>query len=106
MFKKSVTWQEQLLTKYAKEHDLLMPSFYTDEGISGNKFNRPALNAMITDVENGNIGTVVVEDISRIGRNIVEVLRIINIFKNYSVRFVSVNEGINTFNPTQKGGFA
>ena len=95
--------QEKLLTEYAKTHKFSDPKHYSDEGVSGNRFDRPALNELIRDIEAGSIGTVVVKDISRIGRNIVEVTRIARLLEDNGVRLVSVCDGIDTFGLAQRG---
>ena len=96
--------QKKLLTEYVKFHDFSDIKHYSDEGISGNKFDRPALNELLNDVRNGNIDTVVVKNLSRIGRNIVEVIRLVKDLENYGVRLISISDEIDTFAQMQKGG--
>ena len=69
---------------------------YSDVGTSGIKLNRPALNELLREAENGNIDTVIVKDISRIGRSTVDVLRLVAELKKNNVRVISVVEGFDT----------
>ncbi|MBR1735672.1 MAG: recombinase family protein, partial [Firmicutes bacterium] len=68
-----------------------------DDGFSGTDFNRPAFNEMIEDMKNGNINCVIVKDLSRLGRDYINTGRYIEeIFPMYNVRFIAVNDGIDT----------
>ena len=58
-----------LLKSYALEHDFYPVQVYVDDGFSGTKFDRPDFQRMIQDIENGTVGTVIVKDMSRLGRN-------------------------------------
>ena len=67
----SIKNQKAILLKYANEHGLLNPQFYVDDGYSGTNFNRPDFIRLIDDVNAGLISTIIVKDMSRLGREIV-----------------------------------
>ena len=64
----SVANQKKLLQKYAKENDFGNTKFYVDDGYTGTNFNRPGFQQMIDDIEMGYITTVIVKDMSRLGK--------------------------------------
>ena len=65
----SIENQRLMLQKYAEEHRFPNIQFYVDDGFSGADFNRPAFKRMMTDVECGKVGIVIVKDQSRLGRD-------------------------------------
>ncbi|MDE7242938.1 MAG: recombinase family protein [Oscillospiraceae bacterium] len=65
--------QKRILETYAKEHNLVPYRFFVDDGWSGANFQRPGFMEMIELVENGEIKTVVTKDLSRLGRNYLQV---------------------------------
>ena len=69
----SVANQKKLLQKYAKENDFENTKFYVDDGYTGTNFNRPGFQQMIDDIEMGYITTVIVKDMSRLGRDYLQV---------------------------------
>ena len=69
----SIQHQKQILEKYAIDHGIEHYKFYVDDGYSGTNFNRPGFKEMLADIEAGRISTVVVKDMSRFGRNYLEV---------------------------------
>lgn len=64
----SIANQKRMLTKYAKENGFHNTRFYVDDGYTGTNFNRPGFKQMIEDVELGYISTIIVKDMSRLGR--------------------------------------
>ncbi len=64
----SIANQRKILQSYAKEKGFSCTRFYADDGISGTTFDRPDFQRMLTDIENGEIETVIVKDLSRFGR--------------------------------------
>ena len=58
----SISNQKQLLMDYAVTHELPSPRHFADDGISGTRFDRPAFLEMMEEIENGNIGSVVIKD--------------------------------------------
>ena len=69
----SIAHQIEILKKYAKDHNITRYKVYKDDGFSGKNFNRPGFQEMLSDIENGLVNTVIVKDISRFGRNYIEV---------------------------------
>ena len=69
----SIQHQKQILERYAKEHGIIKYEFYVDDGISGTTFNRPGFQEMLSDIEAGLINMVVVKDMSRFGRDYLQV---------------------------------
>lgn len=64
----SIQTQKTLLEEYAKRNNLTPFVHYTDDGWSGGNFTRPSWQRMILDIESGKVGTVIVKDMSRVGR--------------------------------------
>ena len=72
-----------------------------DDGYSGTNFNRPDFQRMITLVEQGKVGTVIVKDLSRLGRNYLETGNYTEvIFPEYKVRFIAINDSVDTIRET------
>ena len=69
----SISNQKTILTKYAAEHGFVNVRFYIDDGWSGANFNRPGFQEMLADIEEGLVETVICKDISRFGRNYLNV---------------------------------
>jgi len=100
----SVDSQKSILEDFALQDEYIdSHTFYIDDGYSGTDFNRPSVRRMLADVESGKISCVVVKDLSRLGRNYIEVGRYLEqIFPSLGVRFVSVTDNIDSFlMPTQ-----
>ena len=93
----SIVNQKELLSRYAKDRGFRNTQFFVDDGYSGANFNRPDWQRLITLAEAGKIGTVIVKDMSRIGRNYLQVgiyteLR----FPELNIRFIAVNDGVDS----------
>ena len=69
----SIGNQRALLTEYVEKQGWEVVDTYIDDGFSGTNFNRPGFKEMFSDIEAGIIGTVIVKDMSRFGRNYLEV---------------------------------
>ena len=102
----SIAHQKAILTEYANNHGLTNQRFYVDDGVSGVTFERAGFKAMLNDIENGMVGTVIVKDMSRFGRNYLMVGQYLEIvFPEYGVRFIAIgdnvdsNEGLNDLMP-------
>ena len=95
----SIAHQIEILTRYAKEHGITHYKIYKDDGYSGTNFNRPGFLEMLADIEAGMVSMVVVKDMSRFGRNYLEVGLYTEIrFPEMGVRFVAVNDGVDSEN--------
>ena len=92
----SISNQKQLLMEYAVSHELPSPRHFADDGISGTRFDRPAFLSMMEEIENGNIGTVLIKDMSRLGRDYLKVGQIVEMFRQKQVRLIAVNDGTDT----------
>lgn len=96
----SIAHQIEILKKYAKEHGITNYKIYKDDGYSGTSFNRPGFQEMLADIEAGMVSMVVVKDMSRFGRNYLEVGLYTEIrFPELGVRFIAVNDGVDSDNP-------
>ena len=99
----SVTSQKALLNEFVKEHDdLTIYDTYIDDGYTGTDFNRPGFQRLLEDMRKGNIDCVLVKDLSRLGRNYIEVGNYIEqIFPLFNIRFIAINDIVDSFkNPT------
>ena len=93
----SIAHQIEILTKYAKDHGITNYKVYKDDGYSGTSFKRPGFQEMMADIEAGLVGMVVVKDMSRFGRNYLEVGLYTEIrFPEMGVRFIAVNDGVDS----------
>ena len=89
----SIGNQKRLLSQKAKELKLTNTKFYVDDGYTGTNFNRPGFQAMLEDIEMGYITTVMVKDLSRLGRDYVSVGHYTdNFFPEHNIRFIAVND--------------
>ena len=93
----SISNQKQILSDYAKKHGYTNTMFFVDDGISGTSFDRSDFNRMHRMVEEGKIGTIIVKDLSRFGREHIEGDRLAEIvYPSLGVTFISIHENINT----------
>ena len=93
----SIQNQKLILQRYADEHSFLNTRFFVDDGFSGVSFEREGLQAMLREVEAGNVATVITKDLSRLGRNYLKTGELIEIvFPEYEVRYIAINDGVDT----------
>jgi len=93
----SITNQKEYLEEYAKRQGFFNIRHFTDDGISGTTFEREGFQKLIAEVEAGNVGTVIVKDMSRLGRNYLKVGFYTDImFPEKGVRFIAVNNGVDS----------
>jgi len=93
----SIGNQRELLRRYAKEHKLCVYDEFVDDGWSGTNFDRPSFQRMIEDIEAGNVTTILVKDLSRLGRNNAMVAYYTEMFfPDNDIRFVAVNDSIDS----------
>ena len=96
----SITNQKKYLEDYAVQHGFGNIQHFSDDGYSGTNFNRPAFNSLLTEIEAGRVGTVIVKDMSRFGRNYLQVgFYTEMMFPKKNVRFIAVNNGVDSVNP-------
>ena len=95
----SIVNQKAILKKYANEQGFQNIQFFVDDGYSGANFNRPDWKRMIELVENDKVGIILAKDMSRIGRNYLEVgIYTEMLFPEHDVRFIAVNSGVDSAN--------
>ena len=96
----SITNQKKYLEDYAVQHGFGNIQHFSDDGYSGTSLNRPAFNSLLTEIEAGRVGTVIVKDMSRFGRNYLQVgFYTEMMFPKKNVRFIAVNNGVDSVNP-------
>lgn len=92
----SIFNQKRILETYAKQNGFTNLRWYTDNGYSGTNFQRPGIQSTLADIEAGLVGTVIVKDISRLGRNYLQAGMYTDmIFPQKGVRFIAINDGVN-----------
>lgn len=94
----SIANQKKLIEDYLKGHpDIELVSEKVDDGYSGILFDRPAFQEMMQDITDGKVNCVIVKDLSRLGREYIETGRYLRrIFPAYGVRFIAINDNIDT----------
>ena len=98
----SIGTQKTMLKEYAKRNGFLNCQFYVDDGYSGTNYDRPAFQQLIEDIRNGEISTLITKDLSRLGRNYLETGTYIEVFfPNHNVRYIAVNDGVDSIDNTQ-----
>ncbi|HHX70315.1 MAG TPA: recombinase family protein [Gallicola sp.] len=95
----SIKNQKSILKKYADDNGFINTEFFVDDGVSGTTFDRPDFQRMITEMDAGRIGTIIVKDMSRLGRDYLKVGYYTEIaFPNAEVRFIAINNGVDSAN--------
>ncbi len=93
----SIKNQQSILEKYAKENGFRNPRFFVDDGFSGVTFTRPSFMEMMDLAEQGKIGTIIVKDHSRLGRNRLVVGQLLEEdFERLDVRYIAIMDNIDT----------
>ena len=91
----SIANQKKMLSRYAKENHLGNIKVYTDDGFTGTNFHRPGFQQLIEDIELGYISTVIVKDLSRLGREYLQVgYYTESFFPDHNVRFIAINDNV------------
>lgn len=95
----SIKSQQMLMRDYIKDkEEFFLMKEYKDDGISGTRFDRHGFDSLLTEVRKGNINCIIVKDFSRFGRDHIEVGNYLEkIFPFLGVRFISVNDGFDSF---------
>ena len=95
----SIVNQKAILSKYAKENHFSNTAFFVDDGYSGTNFNRPSWSKLLERIENGEVATLIVKDMSRLGRDYLKVGFYTEVlFVEKGVRFIAINNGIDSTN--------
>ena len=89
----SIVNQKAILTKYAKDNGFENTQIFVDDGYSGVSFNRPAFQELLELMENGKVSTLITKDLSRLGRNYIEVGNYTEfMFPRWNVRYIAIND--------------
>ncbi len=94
----SIVSQRSLLNQYVIENNYNVIDEYVDDGFTGTNFERPAFKRMIKDIEIGKINMIITKDMSRLGRDYIGTGELIEkYFPNNNIRYIAINDGIDTF---------
>jgi DNA invertase Pin-like site-specific DNA recombinase len=96
----SIQNQKAFLEDYAKKHHMVNVKHYIDDDESGRFFDRTGYVQMMEDVESGKVGIVVMKDLTRWGRDYLQVGNAMEIFRRNNTRFIAINHGIDSAEPT------
>ena len=94
----SIVHQKEILEAYAKRNGFSNIHHFVDDGVSGTLFRRPGLDALLDEVRAGRVGTVIIKDQSRIGRDVLEVGLLKRTFDEFNVRLIATNDNLDTAN--------
>lgn len=95
----SIENQRRVLTNYVKEQGWTIYDEYVDDGISGVTFERPGVKRLLEDAKAGNINLILCKDMSRFGRNYIQVGQYVDyLFPMYNIRFIALTDNIDTLN--------
>ena len=98
----SIKNQKAILQKYAADNGFGNIQFFVDDGYSGTTFDRPDWQRLSGMIDEGQIGTLIVKDMSRLGRDYLQVGMLTEmVFPNNDVRFIAVNNGVDSVNGTE-----
>ena len=92
----SISNQKQMLEDFARRNGLPNPTHFTDDGISGTRFDRPGFLAMMEEVETGRVEAIVIKDMSRLGRDYLKVGQVMEILRQRGVRLIAINDGVDS----------
>ena len=93
----SIETQMKILGDYCRDHRIIVHNYYRDDGFTGTNFNRPSFKQMMQDAENGVINTIVVKDLSRFGRNYVQVGSYMSeILPSMGIRFIAIGDNVDS----------
>lgn len=93
----SIINQKKILEEYASKNNLSNIIHFTDDGISGTQFDRPGFMDMMNGVNQGNIGCIIVKDMSRLGRDYLKVGQCMEILRQKGVRLIAINDNVDSF---------
>ena len=92
----SISHQKQMLEEFARRNGLPNPTHFTDDGVSGTRFDRPGFLAMMEEVETGRVEAIVIKDMSRLGRDYLKVGQVMEILRQRGVRLIAINDGVDS----------
>ena len=95
----SIDNQRKMLTDYITEQGWTLFDEYVDDGVSGVTFERPGIQRMLDDAKTGKINLILCKDLSRFGRNYIEVGRYVDyLFPLYNIRFIALTDNVDSAN--------
>lgn len=92
----SISNQKKILEEYAQRNGFSNFVHFTDDGISGLRFDRPGFVQMLDEIQAGNVDAVIIKDMSRIGRDYLRVGLYMETMRERGVRFIAINDGVDT----------
>ena len=92
----SISNQKQMLEDFARRNGLPNPTHFTDDGISGTRFDRPGFLAMMEEVEAGRVEAIVIKDMSQLGRDYLKVGQVMEVLRQRGVRLIAINDGVDS----------
>ena len=92
----SIQNQKIMLEDFARRNGYLRFKHFTDDGVSGTRFDRPGFMAMMEEVEDGNVEAIIVKDMSRMGRDYLKVGQVMEILRQRGVRLIAINDNVDT----------
>ena len=92
----SISHQKQMLEEFARRNGLPNPTHFTDDGVSGTRFDRPGFLAMMEEVEAGRVEAIVIKDMSRLGRDYLKVGQVMEVLRQRGVRLIAINDGVDS----------
>ena len=95
----TITNQKNMITEYIKnDSNIVIVEYYVDDGYTGTNFDRPGFQDMLSDIKSGRINTIIVKDLSRLGRNYIEVGKYIEeVFPIYDLRIIAINDNVDSY---------
>ena len=85
-----------MLEDFARRNGLPNPTHFTDDGISGTRFDRPGFLAMMEEVEAGRVEAIVIKDMSWLGRDYLKVGQVMEVLRQRGVRLIAINDGVDS----------
>lgn len=95
----SIDNQIKFLSDYADKENIKIYDYYIDSGYTGTNFNRPAFNNLLSDINNHKFNTIIIKDLSRLGRNYLEVTYYLEKYLPiHNIRLIAINDNLDTLN--------
>ena len=94
----SISNQKRILEDYAEQHGFTNCIHFTDDGISGTQFDRPGFQKMIAEVKADRISVVIIKDMSRFGRDYLQVGTYMEVLRKHDTRLIALNDSVDTLN--------
>ncbi len=94
-----------MLEDFARRNGLPNPTHFTDDGISGTRFDRPGFLAMMEEVEAGRVEAIVIKDMNRLGRDYLKVGQVMEVLRQRGVRLIAINDGVDSLKGDDENEF-